>query len=171
MISRLAKQFGEKITFDNYDFYSFPRPDAIAKASLNELRRCKLGFRVKFVKETARMINCGKIDLEALKEADYEKARERLLQLSGVGNKVADCVLLFSLEKLEAFPIDVWMKRVVQKHYANHFDASFIKKLLDKQSLSPKDYSRISSFARNYFGRYAGYAQEYLFHLARSETT
>jgi len=169
MIHELSKRFGEEITFDNHEFYAFPEIDALAKAALYELRDCKLGFRAKFVQETAKMVNCGKVDFKTLKEADYETAREELLQLPGVGNKVADCVLLFSLEKLEAFPVDVWMRRVVQKHYVNYFDASFIKKLLKKQSLSTRDYNGLSSFARNYFGKNAGYAQEYLFHFFRNK--
>ena len=104
-----------------------------------------------------------------MKKVDYKTARGELLHLPGVGNKVADCVLLFSLEKLEAFPVDVWIKRVVQMYYANCFDATFIDKLSEKTSLSSKAYNRIGSFARDYFGKYAGYAQEYLFHFIRSK--
>ena len=169
MIFDLSKQFGDKIAFEDYNFYTFPGAAALANATLDELRRCKLGFRAKRVRETARMINCNKIDFEMLKTIDYEMAKGKLLQLPGVGNKVADCVLLFSLEKLEAFPVDVWMKRIVQNHYANHFDALFIEKLSAKKSLYSKDYNRIGSFARDYFGKYAGYAQEYLFHFVRSK--
>jgi len=169
MIHELSKRLGEKMTFDDYEFCTFPEIDTLAKAALYVLKDCRLGFRAKFVRETAKIVNCGKIDFETLKETDYKTAKEELLQLPGVGNKVADCVLLFSLEKLEAFPVDVWMKRVVQEHYADYFDASFIKKLLKKQSLSPKHYNRISSFARNYFGKYAGYAQEFLFHFFRNK--
>jgi N-glycosylase/DNA lyase len=76
---------------------------------------------------------------------------------------------LFSLEKLEAFPIDVWMKRAATNLYANHFDSTFIKRVANKSSITPKEYATIGSFAREYFGDYAGYAQEYLFHYLRTK--
>ncbi len=104
-----------------------------------------------------------------MKKLDYETAKKELLEFPGVGNKVADCVLLFSLEKLEVFPVDVWIKRIIQEYYADWFDVSFVERLSNKKSLSSIDYNRISSFAREYFGRYAGYAQEYLFHFIRSK--
>ncbi len=170
MILELSRRFGEEITLESYRFYTFPEPDVLANATVNELRKCKLGFRAKAVREAARMVSRNRIDFDALKKADYETARSELLKIPGVGNKVADCVLLFSLEKLEAFPVDVWIKRVIQERYASHFDASFIAKLSEKKSLSPKAYDGVGSFARDYFGRYAGYAQEYLFHYARSRT-
>ncbi len=170
MILELSKRFGEETALESRRFYMFPEPDALANATMNDLRKCKLGFRAKSVREAARMVSSSRIDFEALKKADYETARGELLKILGVGNKVADCTLLFSLEKLEAFPVDVWMKRVIQEHYVNHLDASFFAKLLEKKSLSPKAYEGIGSFARDYFGRYAGYAQEYLFHYARSRT-
>ena len=88
------------------------------------------------------------------------------MQIPGVGNKVADCVLLFSLDKLEAFPIDIWIRRIVQRHYANHFDTELLKRL--ETSISQKTYNRIGTFAREYFGKQAGYAQEYLFHFGRT---
>jgi len=169
MISELSKRFGDRIAFENHDFYTFPEPCALANATLDALKRCKLGFRAKRVRETARMVDCNEVDFEALKKIDFKTAKEELLQFPGVGKKVADCVLLFSLEKLEAFPVDVWMKRILQKHYANHFDTLFIKKISEKASLSSAEYESISSFARDYFGKYAGYAQEYLFHFARSK--
>ncbi|MCK4884476.1 DNA repair protein, partial [Candidatus Bathyarchaeota archaeon] len=126
-------------------------------------------FRAERVLETAKIIDSGKFALEALKRLDYGKARRELLVLPGVGQKVADCVLLFSLEKLEAFPIDVWMKRAATNLYASHFYSSFIKRVSSKTSITPKEYGTISSFGREYFGRYAGYAQEYLFHLLRKQ--
>jgi len=169
MIFELSRRFGDKIAFENHISYAFPEPNILANATLNELRICKLGFRAKRVRETARMVASNKVDFEALKKIDYETAKDELLRLPGVGNKVADCVLLFSLEKLEAFPVDVWIKRIVQKHYANHFDAPFISKVSEKTSLSTREYNRIGSFAREYFGKHAGYAQEYLFHFVRSK--
>lgn len=171
MIFELAKRFGEETVFEDCVFYAFPTPEVLANASLDELERCKLGFRAKRVQETARIVNSKKIDFKALRRLDYEMAKDVLVQLPGVGNKAADCVLLFSMEKLEAFPLDVWMKRIVETHYADHFDETFIKKVSHRKSLSKKEYVEVSMFARNYFGKYAGYAQEYLFHFARTHKT
>lgn len=169
MINNISRRFGKKLTFDGYDFYTFPKPTDLAQTSPKDLRSCGLGFRAERVLETAKIIDSGKFALEALKRLDYGKARRELLVLPGVGPKVADCVLLFSLEKLEAFPIDVWMKRAATNLYASHFDSSFIKRVTRKTSVTPKEYGTISSFGREYFGRYAGYAQEYLFHLLRTQ--
>ena len=99
----------------------------------------------------------------------YEEAKKELLSLPGVGPKVADCVLLFSLEKLEAFPIDVWMKRAILEFYGMHFEKSFVEKISSEKSLSPSKYEIISSFGREYFGEHVGYAQEYLFHYKRCQ--
>jgi len=169
MINNISQRFGKKLTFDGYDFYTFPKPTDLTQTSPKDLRSCGLGFRAERVLETAKIIDSGKFALEALKCLDYGKARRELLVLPGVGQKVADCVLLFSLEKLEAFPIDVWMKRAATNLYASHFDSSFIKRVSSKGSITPKEYGIISSFGREYFGRYAGYAQEYLFHLLRTQ--
>jgi N-glycosylase/DNA lyase len=169
MINSICQRFGKKLTFDGYDFYTFPKPTDLAQVNSKDLRSCGLGFRAERVLETAKLIDSGEFSLESLKSTDYWKARRELLGLPGVGQKVADCVLLFSLEKLEAFPIDVWMKRAATNLYASHFDPSFIKRVASKSSITPKEYETISSFGREYFGRYAGYAQEYLFHLLRTQ--
>jgi len=169
MIFNISQRFGKKLTFDGYDFYTFPKTTELAQACPKHLRSCGLGFRAERVLETTKIIDSGEFALEALKRLDYGKARRELLSLPGVGPKVADCVLLFSLEKLEAFPIDVWMKRAATNLYASHFDSSFIKRVSSKTSITPKEYETISSFGREYFGRYAGYAQEYLFHLLRTQ--
>jgi N-glycosylase/DNA lyase len=169
MIDNISKRFGKRLTFDGYDFYTFPKPSHLASAFPKELESCSLGFRAKRVLETAKLIDRGEFSLESLKHTDYSDAKRELLVLPGVGQKVADCVLLFSLEKLEAFPIDVWMKRAIINLYAYHFDSSFIKGIESKNSLTPKEYEKIGSFAREYFGNYAGYAQEYLFHFLRTK--
>jgi N-glycosylase/DNA lyase len=97
----------------------------------------------------------------------YEQAKVELCQFPGVGLKVADCILLFSLEKLEAFPIDVWIKRIMLKYYFRHFSVGFVKDLRMEKSLSNAEYEILSRFGREYFGDYAGYAQEYLYHYER----
>jgi N-glycosylase/DNA lyase len=169
MVNSLSKQFGKKLTLDGYDFYTFPKPADLAQLKCKELQICGLGFRAERVLETAKQIESGNFSLESLKRLDYHDAKHELLSLPGVGQKVADCVLLFSLEKLEAFPIDVWMKRAATTLYASHFDASLIKRVSSKSSLTPKEYETIGSFGREYFGNYAGYAQEYLFHFLRTQ--
>ncbi len=168
MVLELSQRFGEEITFEDCTYHTFPEPETLAHSSIYDLRLCKLGFRAKRVKEAARIVDCHQLELEDLRATDYETARDALLQVPGVGNKVADCVLLFSLDKLEAFPIDTWIKRVIQEHYRHHFDTSFITKISARRSLSAQAYSAISAFARGYFGEFAGYAQEYLYHFARS---
>jgi N-glycosylase/DNA lyase len=89
------------------------------------------------------------------------------MSLPGVGSKVADCVLLFSLDKLEAFPVDVWMKRIMLKYYSRHFESGFVEKLKKRTSISKSDYEIIHAFGRRYFGEHVGYAQEYLYHFER----
>jgi len=167
MIHNLAKKFGEKIRVDRHNFYTFPKPHDLAEASLEELKECRLGYRAQYVLSTSRIIHNKEFDLEALRMMDYEKAKLELLRLPGVGQKVADCVLLFSLDKLEAFPVDVWIKRIVLRSYSKHFEKTFVEKILDKSSVAPHEYMEISSFGREYFGESAGYAQEYLFHYKR----
>jgi N-glycosylase/DNA lyase len=99
----------------------------------------------------------------------YLDARKKLVELPGVGLKVADCVLLFSLEKMEAFPVDVWVKRTILRHYADKFPEQFVNKLSSHDSLTNSEYEKVNAFGRSYFGRYAGYAQEYLFHYERTQ--
>lgn len=168
MIFGLSRKFGAELVFNGDKFYAFPEPEALATATVGELRECKLGFRAKRVLKTANLVYRNQIDLDSLKNTDYAQARSTLMELPGVGNKVADCVLLFSLGKLEAFPVDVWMKRAICSYYSNHFGNMFISKLPQGNSISAKEYNRVGSFARSYFGRYAGYAQEYLFHFIRT---
>ncbi|MDW8022773.1 MAG: DNA glycosylase [Nitrososphaerota archaeon] len=170
MLLNLSKKFGEKTLLDNRVFYIFPTARKLAKASVQELASCGLGYRAKYVAETAKRFIDGEFDIEKLRAKNFEEAREALLALPGVGPKVADCVLLFSLEKLEAFPVDVWVKRVIIKHYSNHFEEGFVKRISLKKSLMKAEYERLRLFGQRYFGRYAGYAQEYLFHFERVVT-
>jgi N-glycosylase/DNA lyase len=167
MVLNLSKRFGRKIIFEGQDFYAFPKPSDLADADIKQVKACKLGFRAERVLKTSRIIHNKEFDLETLKKLDYKEAKSQLLSLSGVGQKVADCVLLFSLNKLEAFPVDVWMKRVVLEFYPKSFEESFIEKLSRRHALTSSEYEMVSSFGRTYFGEYAGYAQEYLFALAR----
>ncbi len=168
MINTISRCFGKKLTFEDIDFYTFPKPEQLAQIKPNDLRRCGLGFRTYRVLETAKLVANGNMSFDDLKKMDYIEAKRELSGLPGVGQKVADCVLLFSLEKLESFPIDVWMKRVATTFYARYFDSTFIKRVAEKGSITTKEYGIISSFGRKYFGNYAGYAQQYLFHHLRT---
>ena len=170
MLFKLSKKFGEKRVFDGYEFYTFPEPAVLAKASRADLAKCGLGYRAKYVLETAKKTNSGDISLEDLKNKSYTDARGELLSLLGVGLKVADCALLFSLGKLEAFPVDVWVKRAILRYYADHFEREFVKRICLKRSLSKSEYERLNFFGRSYFGKYAGYAQEYLYFFERTKT-
>jgi N-glycosylase/DNA lyase len=167
MLNNLSRKFGEKATLDGYAFYTFPLAETLAKASQKQLEKCGLGYRAKYVLEAAKKVACGEFKIESLKKESYETVREKLLTLPGVGLKVADCVALFSLEKLEAFPVDIWIKRAIIGHYANHFGEEFVRRISLRKSLAKSDYEKLSFFGRKYFGAYAGYAQEYLFHFER----
>jgi N-glycosylase/DNA lyase len=168
MMLELSRKFGDEIHFDGRDFFAFPEPERLAKASVDELAECGLGYRAKYVLETAKMVHEKNFDFKLLSRANYEKAKAELLNFPGVGLKVADCVLLFSLGKLEAFPVDVWIKRVIERHYSSHFPSEFIARISNKRSLTKGEYENLSLFGRRYFGKYAGYAQEYLYHFERT---
>ena len=169
MLKKLSVTFGEKRVFDGMDFYTFPTVERLANSNENGLQECGLGYRAKYVQASAKKIVDQNINLEDLKNLPYLEARKKLLDFSGVGLKVADCVLLFSLRKLEAFPVDVWVKRVILNHYADQLPELFVKKLQSHTSLTNGEYQKIGDFARTYFGAYAGYAQEYLFHYERTQ--
>jgi N-glycosylase/DNA lyase len=154
-MERIRKHWGPEYSFRGSTYHGMPRPETLAEATVHELRELGLGFRAKYIKKTAEAVAEGSVDPESLKNSTYEEARQTLKSLHGVGDKVADCVCLFSLGQLEAFPIDVWIERVIEQHYGIF-------------SHTGKSYSKKSAAARAYFGRYAGYAQEYLFHHARS---
>jgi N-glycosylase/DNA lyase len=169
MLRKISEKYGEKRVHDGLDFHTFPSAQKLAEVNEDGLRECGLGYRAKYLQATAKKIVDEEIDLDAFKTMPYLEAREKLLEFSGVGLKVADCVLLFSLEKTEAFPVDVWVKRVILNHYANQFPDALVKKMCSHNSLTNGEYEKIGAFARSYFGEYAGYAQEYLFHYERTQ--
>jgi N-glycosylase/DNA lyase len=169
MIAKISEKLGEKLVFYGQDFYAFPTVERLSSASEKSLLECGLGYRAKYVQLTAKKIREEKIDLEKLKALSYLEAKKTLTEFAGVGLKVADCVLLFSLEKTEAFPIDVWVKRVLLNHYADQFEEDFVKKVSSHASVSNSEYEKLNAFGRSYFGKYAGYAQEYLFHYERTQ--
>jgi len=168
MLLNLSQKFGEKVTFNGNEFYTFPVPARLATATSTDLKKCGLGYRVSYVYETAKKVHENVFDFERLRNLPYEKAKKELANFPGVGLKVADCVLLFSLGKLEAFPVDVWIKRAILKFYSKHFSSDFLEKIGEK-SLTSSQYAKLNMFGRSYFGEYAGYAQEYLYHHQRTQ--
>jgi N-glycosylase/DNA lyase len=169
MVHSLSRKFGSKINFYDHDFYTFPRAEKLAEATTKQLRECGLGYRARYVIETSKIVRQGDFDFEFLKRATYDEARTQLLRFPGVGLKVADCVMLFSLGKFEAFPVDVRIKRAVLRYYADHFPKTSAHKMSNEKSLTNSHYEMLSSFGRRYFGQYAGYAQEYLYHYERTQ--
>jgi N-glycosylase/DNA lyase len=167
MIQRLCAKFGDETRFEGYSYHFFPTPATLTKATAAELEQCGLGYRAKYVAETAKMVHENCVDFGRLRSMQYEQAREELLRFPGVGRKVADCVLLFSLGKLEAFPVDVWMQRAILRHYAEHLPRELVTKMKRDKPLGNVDHERLGQFGRSYFGECAGYAQEYLYHYER----
>jgi N-glycosylase/DNA lyase len=137
--------------------FTFPSAKQIAAASEKELRECALGYRAKNLLATARQVASGNVDLEKLSILSDVDLRARLCQLPGVGAKVANCVMLFAYERLRAFPIDVWIERVLRETYFPR-----ARKL---------NAGRLRAFTEKYFGDHGGYAQQYLFHHARMGKT
>lgn len=157
MISRLTETYGTPVTVQRHTYRAFPEPSVLADASESELRELSLGYRAPYVKETADQIASGDAHpVEAMNLA-YEPAREYLQQFVGVGNKVADCVLLFSLDFLQAVPLDTWIQKALEQFYP---------------SCVRENYRETSRAIRSQFGnRYAGYIQTYVFAYLRSRGT
>lgn len=162
MLRSMSRKFGKAMSIDGHEFYAFPTASSLHAASIAELRSCGLGYRAKAVKSAAEMIADGALDFNGLRKMAYSEAREQLLKVYGIGNKIADCILLFSLDKLEAFPIDVWIARAIIRSYPRLFDCKV------REKLTPNQYEMISSRMRQHFGRFAGYAQQYLYYDMRN---
>ena len=159
-LENISKKFGKKIKFHDQEFFLFPNPKKLAKASINEITSCGVGYRAKFIKEAAKMIDLKKIKFDYLKKCDYQNAKENICQIPGVGNKVADCVLLFSLEKLEAVPLDRWIIRILEKYYKKKFE-------INTKTITEKQYNILHKKIVNHFGPFAGYSQQFLFKMER----
>jgi N-glycosylase/DNA lyase len=155
-LQKLSQKFGEKKIVDKNEFFLFPEPEKLANASINEIAKCGLGYRTKYVKKAAIAVNKGTIDFPSLKKQDYQEARDSLCQVFGIGKKVADCILLFSLDKLEAVPLDRWVLRILQKYYSKEFQIS-------TKTITEKTYDELHNKIVDHFGEYAGYGQQFLF--------
>ena len=151
-IGLLSEQYGEFIEeYRGIKYYSFPTPQSLSGLTVEDLSGCKTGFRAKYILAAAEMVNNKEIDIYKLKELETDEARKELMKFAGVGPKVSDCIMLFSMGKQDAFPIDVWVKRVME-----HFYLEEDTKLKD-----------IQAYAHEKFGSLAGFAQQYLFYYAR----
>ena len=159
-LQNLCKTFGRRKMVDGKEFFLFPEPSDLANASVLDIKKCGLGYRAKAVKTASLSVLDKKIDFDFLKKIDYHTAKEELIKVFGIGNKVADCILLFSLEKLEAFPLDRWMIRILQKYYSKEFQIS-------TKTLTEKTYDQLHENIVEHFGSYAGYAQQFLFKMER----
>jgi len=159
IIEKISKKYGKEINWNNKTYYTFPTPEELARASIKDLRLLGLGFRDSRVYETTKIINEKVINLQNLEELeDINILREELLKFPGVGPKVADCIMLFSMKKYEVFPIDVWVKRVMSELYFDNIENNTLKTLSN---------SKILELAEKKFGKLAGLAQQYLFFWRR----
>ena len=148
-IELMSKNYGEKI---DEKYHSFPTPENLSKVSPEELKEiCKVGFRGERIVETAKIIAKGELNLDSIFNLNRNEGKELLMTLPGVGPKVSDCILLFAFNKDEAFPVDVWVKRVMEYFYL-------------KEETNVK---HIGEHGARIFGSLAGFAQQYLFYYAR----
>jgi N-glycosylase/DNA lyase len=131
----------------------FPGPQQLAQVTEADLRACKMGFRAPYLRAAAKAVASGELDLNRLSQLSADQARAELIQLPGVGPKIANCVLLFAYGFQEAFPVDVWISKALRELY---FPGKRVKQ------------KRLERFSQTHFGRYAGFAQQYLFHYMRT---
>lgn len=156
IIERISKKYGNEIIWNDETYYTFPTVEQLSKASVDDLRALGLGFRDKRVYDTTKMILNNEIDLEKLENSnDIEFIKEELLKLPGVGGKVADCIMLFALNRFEVFPIDVWVRRVMNELYIKNEDETKV------------DKKEIAKLAQEKYSNLAGLAQQYLFYWKR----
>ncbi|MEG0326594.1 MAG: DNA glycosylase [Cellulosilyticaceae bacterium] len=154
-IRHITKRYGQALDEEGKDedmYYAFPTPEQLAQATEEELRECKVGFRAPYIMDACQKIDSGEIVLNDIYRMPTAEAKKELMKIKGVGPKIADCILLFAYGKVEVFPTDVWIKRVIEGLY---FEGKEMK------------LEEIQQFAKDYFGELAGYAQQYLFFYGR----
>lgn len=148
-VEGFARLFGERKEYNGREYYAFPSLDSVKNITVEDLKELKIGYRDSYIIDAIKKLSDGEISYEILDKMSYEDAKKILLSVKGIGNKVADCILLFSLLKFEAFPVDTWIKKAMQSLYS----------LSEKEI---EDYSRVN------FGKYSGFAQQYIFYYIRS---
>lgn len=151
-INNISEKYGKEIgEYRGRKYFAFPSPEGLSKASIEELRECKTGFRDKYIYHTNKMVIEENLNMEDFIEMDSEVCHKELMKFKGVGAKVADCIALFGMRKYDSFPVDVWVKRVMQEFYG-----------AEDMSL-PK----MRKYGMELFGEKAGFAQQYLFYYVR----
>ncbi|MBQ6860488.1 MAG: 8-oxoguanine DNA glycosylase [Clostridia bacterium] len=151
-IENISKKYGKKIIYKECEYYLFPTPEELSKSTVEELRSLNLGFRDKYVYNAAKVVASGEVKIADILLLDYKEAKKELKKLPGIGDKVADCILLFSMRKREAFPVDTWIKKVMKELYGEEGSAQ-----------------RLNQYATEKFGKYGGIAQQYLFYYMREK--
>jgi len=152
-IEVISERYGEFITeINGKRYFSFPSPKQLSVATVEELRECGVGYRDSYIFKTTKAIIENKVELASIKTMNLDDARKELKKLTGVGDKVADCILLFAGGKTNAFPVDTWVKKILTDYYG-----------FEKSKLT-----EVNKFANEYFGEYCGIAQQYLFYYIRS---
>ena len=150
-IENISKAYGKEITYNQISYYLFPTAEELSKATVDDLSKLNLGFRDKYVFEATRRVNDGEVNIENLEKMTTLDARKELMKIPGIGAKVADCILLFSMGRVESFPVDTWIKKVMSELYVDS-----------------TNITKINQYASQRFGKYAGIAQQYLFYYKRS---
>lgn len=154
LVKEIARRFGTGHHIGDQTVYELPAPQMLAGCVESGLRACGVGFRAPYLLDAARLVADGSVDFGTIERMSHEDAREMLKSIPGVGDKIADCVLLFAFAKYESFPVDVWIKRAMQKVYFGGRETRI---------------DDIRQFGREHFGKYAGYAQEYIYFYARTQ--
>lgn len=165
ILRNISKKFGKKVLWNDMEFYTFPSLKELCKASPFDLQACGLGYRTKFVINAVRDLSNDKINIDKLKEKSYDDAKREILKLDGIGDKIADCILLFSCEKLEAFPIDTWIIKFLNERLLQTIQTD----IKIKSKITPNQYKKLSKKIREHYGKYSGYAQQFLYYNIRKE--
>lgn len=154
IIGALCREFGSPVEYNGQIYYTFPSAQTLARLSREDLAVIRAGFRDKYILDAANKAASGELPIDALGDMSTDEARNALMTVSGIGKKVADCILLFSLGRYEVFPIDVWVRRTMERLYIGH----------------EAEAGEIAAFADSHFGALAGFAQQYLFYYEREQT-
>ena len=156
-IEDMCRSFGRAMSFGGHTRHAYPTPEALAGAGEGALRDLGLGYRARYIVAAAERVAGGEIDLRALRNASYDGALDALMALDGVGDKVANCIMLFCMDKPQAFPVDTHIMQVLRERYP------------EAEEVHSSDIRRVRAWAQEYFAPYAGYANHYLFHSRRVE--
>lgn len=156
-VEDMCRSFGRPISLEGSTRYTYPTPNALTEAGEQALRDLGLGYRARYIVSAAERVARGKIDLMALRDASYDDALDALMTFEGVGDKVANCIMLFCMDKPEAFPVDTHIRQILSERYPR------------TRHVKSSDIRRVRAWAQEYFAPFAGYANHYLFHSRRLE--